>query len=311
MIVAFLGVCLARFLSRLLRQQSKCFPSLSGKHVLITDSSYAALLALGRCSLRDGAFVSFLCRDEASLSSARQALLETSDCHSDRISFQIANICNPTEAAQAVEAAFKLRPVDILIFSYRTDNLDLFDEMRIEEIGEVTPANYMSCIYVTHAAIRLMKQRGAEHRSAIVFMSSISGLSLTRGARVDAITEYALKGLAELLRFELLQHNVGVHLVMAGSATSSAFALQGESREVDTQRRETAEKLAVEILKAVKNGHFLVTTGMDGFIMGVLARGCIPAESWARAAIEFLLLVPLKLLSILFRIFPPNSLKEA
>lgn len=275
------------------------FSSLANKHILLVNACHPPSLAIAKLALVQGAFVSLLSPDAPSLSAARSSLLLDSPepSSSDRIFSQIADIFDPSQAASSIHQAFKWRPVDILVFHCGACDLGMFDQLEMEEIGKVTPANFMGAVYVAHAAIPLMKQRGPEKRSALVFVSSSAGLSITKGVRVDAITQYALKGLAELLRFELLQHNVGVHLVLPGSAASAVVG--GQAQKAGTHASQTAQKLAHATLEAVKNGRFLVTTGLDGFLVGVLARGTVPADSWGRAVIEFVLLFPLKLVSII------------
>lgn len=298
LLVAAGVLCGFRLLSRLLLGgSSKCFESLKGKHVLVTDSCQSAMLAITRRSLQEGAFVTLLSPSQDALSSARQALLISNESWGPRLICKVADVRKPVEAEDVIESSFQWRPIDILIFSYETGNRGLFD-MKLEEIEKYTPSNLMAAVYIVHAAIPLMKLRStAENRSAIVFMSSVGGLNILKGARTDSISHYALKGLAEMLRFELLQHNVGVHLVCPGSAANAVLSNEGDTCGEDKLNAKVADKLARAILEGVKNGHFLVTTGIDGFLVGVLARGCIPAESWVRGFLEFVLLLPLKLMS--------------
>lgn len=298
-LLAVAGVlCCFRLLSRLLLGgSSKYVESLEGKHVLVTDSRQSAMLAIARRSLQEGAFVTLISASQDALSSARECLLLSNESWGSRLICKVADVRDPVEAEGAVESSFKWRPVDVLIYSYGTGNRGLF-EMKLEEIEEYTPSNLMAAVYVVHAAIPLMKLRStAENRSAIVFMSSVGGLNILEGVRTDSVSQYALKGLAEMLRFELLQHNVGVHLVCPGSATNVVLSNQGVNGQEDKFNAKVADKLARAVLDGVKNGHYLVTTGIDGFLVGVLTRGCIPAESWVRGFLEFILLPPLRLLS--------------
>eukprot|EP00250_Pteridium_aquilinum_P013921 c21658_g1_i2 orf=377-904(-) len=156
-----------------------------------------------------------------------------------------------------------------------------------------------------------MKARSLQCPSSIVLMSSLSSMLFVCGANMYTPTKYAVKGLAEVLRFELMPHNIKVSLVCPGFTETPMLDEADKAATVTTEllrkltfydraKAESADEVASKTIEGMKRGEFLITTGVDGFLVGVLGRGFIPADSLARAFVELLLLVPLRLCSLVW-----------
>lgn len=78
---------------------------------------------------------------------------------------------------------------------------------------------------------------------------------------------------------------------------SKVFGLYNRSQA------ETPEKVATYILDATKNGTFMVTYHIIGFMLSTLSRGFIPADSVGRAFTELVLFVPFRMFSCMAAIY--------
>lgn len=68
--------------------------------------------------------------------------------------------------------------------------------------------------------------------------------------------------------------------------------------------------VAARTMEGVKRGTFLITTSMGGFCLRVLGRGVVPADSFAEALIELLLLVPLRLCSFVWLAYAKRVMRS-
>ncbi|MCO5574183.1 hypothetical protein L7F22_027965 [Adiantum nelumboides] len=135
-------------------------------------------------------------------------------------------------------------------------------------------------------------------------MASLASLFFMYGHRVYTATKYALRGLAEGLRFELLPYNIRVSLICP-SFTRTHFldevdkdhGLKQVMRWVHLFSKrwaETPQEVAHYTISAIKRGSFLVTTGCHPatFMLCALGRGAVFADSLGRVVFELVLLLP-------------------
>ena len=65
----------------------------------------------------------------------------------------------------------------------------------------------------------------------------------------------------------------------------------------DRSRAQSAEEVALRVMEAAKRGEYLATTDIGSFILSVLGRGILPADSLGRALCELLCMVPMRIVS--------------
>ncbi|KAH7420986.1 hypothetical protein KP509_13G034800 [Ceratopteris richardii] len=133
---------------------------------------------------------------------------------------------------------------------------------------------------------------------------------LMYGHAVYTATKYAMRGLAEGLRFELIPYQIRVSVICPGF-TSTPFLDEADKdadvREllqwVDLYNRRWAEStnwVASHVIAAIKSGTFLVTTNPLGLVMATLSRGFVPADSFLRVIFELFFYVPFRLASLIY-----------
>ncbi|KAH7296291.1 hypothetical protein KP509_26G018000 [Ceratopteris richardii] len=298
-------------------------PSLHGKHVLITGASSGIGFALALECLRQGAFVTLIGRDFERLSRAADILCSSLNAvalevvSQDRILLKVADVSNAEAITTAVMKSHSWRPIDVLVCNAGITINGLFDTVKISDLDMVTRVNFLGCVYTIHAAIPLMKARSKNHPCSIAIMGSLAGLNFVYGANVYAATKHALKGLAEVLRFELMSDNIKVSIVCPGftatpmlDTADEHFWRANKMFFFDEVHPEAADVVAARTIEAVKAGKFLVTTDPSGLIPRVLGRGMTPAESLYDAIIELILLVPLRIISHCWFIYAKWYLKR-
>eukprot|EP00250_Pteridium_aquilinum_P015659 c22683_g1_i7 orf=229-1062(+) len=216
-VVAGIVLVLARVC---ISSKRKHLASLEGKHVVITGGSCGIGFALAKECLSQGASVTLIARNLSRLSRAADILSSTcgtlATSPHGKILLKAVDVSDATAVSVAIAECFEWKPIDILICNAGTLIPGFLDNATVNELETVIKTNILGCVYPVHAALPLMKARCKEHPSSIVLMSSLSGLLFVSGLNVYTATKYALKGLAEMLRFELMPHNIRISLVCPG-----------------------------------------------------------------------------------------------
>lgn len=113
-------------------------------------------------------------------------------------------------------------------------------------------------------------------------------------------------------------HHPGVAIqivVVSADKAAATSKLLNKLTFYDRAYAESPDEVAAKAMEGVKKGSFLITSSVGGFLLGVLARGAIPAESAPIALIELALLVPMRIYSFIWfaymrRILHGKSLKK-
>lgn len=278
--------------------------------MLITGGSSGIGFAFAKRCVSEGAFVTLMSRKEDNLAKARDSLLKTVGCQSDRILLKAVDVTDAAAVSLAIQESFRWRPIDILVCNAGRAISGPLDAVDVKDLDLVARTNFLGCVYPVHAALPLMKLRSIENPSSIVFVSSLSALLFVPEFNLYTPTKYALKGLAEMLRIELLPYNIRVNLVCPGytetpmldeaDKAASASELLNKLTFYDRAYAELPDEVAAKTIEGIKKGSFLITSSISGFLIGVLSRGVIPAESPPIALIEFILLSPMRICSFIW-----------
>ncbi|MCO5604619.1 hypothetical protein L7F22_058788 [Adiantum nelumboides] len=306
-----LSVGLLATICSLLAKKSVFIKSLRGKHVFVTGASSGIGLAIAKKCLLEGAFLTLVSRSLKNLEGAADKLLEETQCGRDKIQCQVADVGEYGAIAESVRKALLWKPIDVLVCNAGLTRGGYLEKSSIQDIDTVIRTNINGSIYPLHEALPSLKEHSATHPVSIVFISSLASFMFMYGHAAYTASKYAVRGLAESLRSELLPYrNMRVTLMCPGFVNTpflDDLDNQGEITEVlhkvnllSKDRSESPEHAASCTVEALKRGSYLVVTQAIGFHMRALGRGVIPADSIFKNLLELIGLVPFRIVSFVF-----------
>jgi NAD(P)-dependent dehydrogenase (short-subunit alcohol dehydrogenase family) len=181
-----------------------------GKSVLITGGSRGLGLVLAREFAREGARISICARDPEELERARRDLV-------NRGAEVLAFPCDITDRAQVQEwvrlSSDRFGGVDVLVNNAGIIQVGPVEVMTLADFEEAMRVHFWGPLYATIAALPEMRRRGA---GRIVNVTSIGGKVGVPHLVPYCASKFALVGLSESLRAELLKDGILVTTVCPG-----------------------------------------------------------------------------------------------
>lgn len=230
---------------------------IEGKTILITGASSGIGAATARAAARKGARVILVARNRSKLDSVAEEITSTggaarvyeADC-GDRAA--VARI------APQIHSEFGTP--DVIVNNAGAGRFLYFQETPVEDFEKMMAAPYFAAVYVTHAFLQGMLDRGS---GMIVNVNSPVAFVAWPAAAGYACTRWALRGLNDALSAELQGTGVKVSHVVPGKVWSSYFennpgaeyGIPGIARTVRTLK---PEEVADVIVKTIGNEKRLV-----------------------------------------------------
>lgn len=126
-------------------------------------------------------------------------------------------------------------------------------------------------------------------KGKIVLVSSTLGLIGLVGYSQYSPMKFAVRGLAETLRSELLLYEISVHCYFPGTILSPGYEIENRTKPKLTQNLEgppkeglTPDQCARGLLSGLKQGKFFITTDFQTelFRTATATGGSIPSNNW-------------------------------
>ncbi len=187
---------------------------LDGKVVVITGASSGIGEATAEALAAEGAIVVAAARREERLEDLKQRV-EARGAHVMTVQ------CDVTDEEQAHdligEADEEFGHVDILVNNAGVMPLSRIEKGLSDQWRQMFDVNVLGLLYVTDAAIEVMKRQGSGH---IVNISSVAGRRSNPTTGVYSGTKYAVNAISEALRAELVEDGIRVTIVEPGAVAT-------------------------------------------------------------------------------------------
>ncbi len=270
----------AALLTRSVIRRSREY-DLRGKTVLITGGSRGLGLVMAREFLREGARVAICARNAEELERANAELHELSGD-------VLAVTCDLTSQAQVEEMVALVRlhlgQIDVLVNNAGVISVGPVEVMTLEDYQQAMETNYWGALYTILAVLPEMRAR---REGRIVNITSIGGKISVPHLVPYSASKFALVGLSEGLRAELMKDGVVVTticpgLMRTGSPRNATF--KGQHRAEYTWfsisdalplTSISATRAARRIVKACKSGEAEVVLSIPAKI-AVTMHGLFP-----------------------------------
>jgi short-subunit dehydrogenase len=184
----------------------------SGKSVVITGGSRGLGLVMARELAGLGAKLTLIARDEAELQRASEDI-RTREPFAAVVT-SVADVRKRYEAERAIaQAVERYGRVDVLINNAGVVQVGPLDHMKLADYEDAMNTHFWGPLYMVIAAVPYMRRQG---EGRIVNISSIGGKVAVPHLVPYCASKFALAGLSDGLRIELLRDNIVVTTVCPG-----------------------------------------------------------------------------------------------
>lgn len=232
-----------------------CMTVLKGRHVIVTGGSQGIGAAVAKAAAVAGAQVSLIARGAAALRSSAESL-------GRGVAWQIGDVTDERSVNQAVRALeTRFGRCDILVCCAGVVLPGRLAEVPLREFDEQWAANVRGSI----AAIKAVLPRMLHSGGHIVLVSSTAGILGVPGYTGYAATKFAIRGLADSLRYEVEPLGVRVTVVYPPDTDTPGFAAENLRKPPETSaisgriRPVTADEVAAATIRGIERNKSAVT----------------------------------------------------
>jgi len=255
-----------------------------GSKVLITGAASGIGRATALAMARRGARVILTDINATGLDETCRLVREAGGEVGPCAAFDIASFADVRAFADRVHA--EVGPLDVLVNNAGIALFALVEDMTHAHWQKVLNINLWGPI---HGVECFLPEMIRAKRGHLVNVSSTAGLTGAPWHAAYSTAKWGLVGLSEVLRYDLMQHRIGVTVVCPGAVATplkQTVEILNVDREAPQVRKimarfdkhtVTPERVADLIVAAVENEKFLVITSFDIKLAWFLKRHCFPA----------------------------------
>ncbi|PRP90692.1 Fatty acyl-CoA reductase [Enhygromyxa salina] len=238
----------------------------ANKRVFITGGSSGIGRALAWQLAAEGAHVCIAARGQAGIDETI-AELEARAASPTQILFGVAVDIGDREAVGAAVGRVleRLGGLDLLINNAGIAHPAAFLDTPDEVFDAMMRVNYFGTVHVTRALVPAMIEGGG---GQVAIVSSLAGVVGIYGYTAYAASKYAVRGFAECLRQELMQHGIGVSVVFPPDTDTPQLERESRTKPPETAalagtvKPLSAEFVAKTILAGLSRRRFHVIPGL-------------------------------------------------
>lgn len=257
---------------------------MNAPHALITGGSSGIGLALARKLAASGYNLSLIARREKLLKEAAADILRHASSKEQKVATFSADVSNAKQAEVAVKAAeAQLGTPELVITSAGIAVPGYFEEIPLDVHERSMAVNYLGSLYIARAALPAMR---AKRQGRLVFVSSGAAFMGIFGYSTYSPSKFALRGLAEGLRAELLADNVAVSIAFPPDTETPMLTEENKTKPDETKlitgvvKTWSAEAVADCIMRGIQQKKFAITPGFVITAMNRMPGMMLPILSW-------------------------------
>ena len=243
------------------------------KLVFITGGSSGIGLAVAREFVKHGSSVLLIARNVQKLEAARDSLAKDKKKHT-KIEICSMDIGKNTEVKNILSGQLESFGIpDILINCAGLAYPDYFEKIPFGSYESTISTNLTGTWNVLSALVPSMK-RGSQ----IVNVSSIGGFVGVFGYTAYSASKFAVIGLSEALRAELKPKGIRVSILCPPDTDTPGMIEENKTKPEETHavsgnvKLISAEKVAMTLIKGIKNHKFMIIPGLMGKLTYLLKR---------------------------------------
>lgn len=237
------------------------------RYAVITGGSSGIGLEVARLLVMRDWRVVLMARRQTELEHARACILEHMNCPPDAVELVAVDVSKRRELEHACKGILsRLPPPELVVTSAGIARPGHFGQLTPEDFDAAMQTNYFGSLYTVREFLPSML---AARRGAVVLVSSGAGLVGIFGYAAYAPSKFAVRGLAEVLRGELVDTGVSIHLSCPPDTDTPQLAEENKTKPDETRAISgsagivSPKVVATDILRGVERGQFLIATGLQ------------------------------------------------
>lgn len=263
----------------------------SGKHCYITGGSSGLGLALAEGLARKGADITIVARDVKKLEQAVERIKAQTTSPTQKIIQISADLSQFKPSAKAYRRSIVRqdgRVPDYVFLCAGASKPKHFVEMGSEDFTWTLNATYLPALHTSSVALRTMIKQGIKG-GRIVFVSSFLGYTTFVGYTGYSAGKYAIRGLADSLRSEVLlyqkTHDLKIHLYTPAGILSPGYDEEEKTKPTVTKKIEegdepiSPEKCVEVLLSGMDKGYYQITNDFITDLVRSQTRGAVPMNN--------------------------------
>jgi len=186
------------------------------------------------------------------------------------------DVTDATASEAAVRAAVdKFGSVDALFCCAGQALTGRFVDRTVADFSAQLQLNYMGAVHFLKIVVPDMMARKS---GRVVLCASQAAFMSCVGYAAYSPSKYALRGLGDALRNELLPYDVAVHVLFPGNMNTPGFEIEQLTKPAEALQ--TPDAVAAASLDSLRKGEYQVYGGnLSGYLMGRMAQGVAPRSS--------------------------------
>jgi len=257
------------------------------RHIFITGGSKGLGVAFAReFATKHGAQVTIVARGEIELQEAVMSIDRVCESMGEvagKVQAMPCDVTNKDQVKTVIDKAEEsFGPIDTLICCAGSAATGEFLKRTTEDFEAQMKLNYLGAVYPTRVVVDNMI-KGQQANGRIVLVASQAALMSCCGYSAYSPSKFALRGLGEALRHELLPHSIKVHVAFPGNMNSPGYEIEMKTKPEVTKMIEKGEPLqepsevaTAMINSLLKDEYALYGGNTSGYFLGRMSHGLAP-----------------------------------